>query len=100
MLLAGFLTLIEKWHLKFVANYYLSSPPLTIYQIFTSEEVELPRNDVANFLEDIDPFVCVRYLEYLIDDRGETSWIFHERLAEAYLHLSRAQKKLGNSGDC
>jgi Vam6/Vps39-like protein vacuolar protein sorting-associated protein 39 len=25
--------------------------------------------------------------------------MFHERLAETYLHLSRVQKKLGNTGD-
>ncbi|KAF8501265.1 vacuolar sorting protein 39 domain 1-domain-containing protein [Gautieria morchelliformis] len=67
------------------------------FEIFTSEETELPRKDVADFLEGIDPFLCIRYLEYLIDDRGETSSMFHERLAETYLHLSRAQKKLGNS---
>lgn len=52
---------------------------------------------MADYLEDIDPYLCVRYLEYLIQERGETSTTFHERLAELYLSLSRAEETRGDN---
>ncbi|CAG7849163.1 SubName: Full=Related to Vam6/Vps39-like protein involved in vacuolar morphogenesis {ECO:0000313/EMBL:CCA68795.1} [Serendipita indica DSM 11827] len=58
------------------------------FQIFTSEEHDLPRDDVANFLEDIDPRLSIRYVEYLIDERKESSGDFHDRLGELYLHCA------------
>ena len=57
-------------------------------QIFTSEEHELPRDDVANFLEDVDPILSIRYVEYLIEERKESSGDFHDRLGELYLHCA------------
>ena len=55
-------------------------------QIFTAENHELPRQDVADFLEEIDPNLSIQYIEYLIDERKETGDMFHDQLAELYLH--------------
>jgi Vam6/Vps39-like protein vacuolar protein sorting-associated protein 39 len=54
-------------------------------KIFTSEEHELPREEVADFLEEVDPHMSIRYVEYLINERKETGVEFHDRLAELYL---------------
>ncbi|KAJ7671538.1 hypothetical protein DFH06DRAFT_118208 [Mycena polygramma] len=63
------------------------------FQIFTSEDVELPRPAVADYLESIDPLLCIRYHEFLIEERGEESHAFHERLAELYLKMTLSAKK-------
>ena len=70
------------------------SPELkTPLKIFTAEVVELPRSKVADFLEEeLDPALCARYLEYLIDEREETSTLFHDRLAELYLEMASRAK--------
>lgn len=68
------------------------------WQVFTSEDVELPRTDVANFLAAKDPNLCARYIEYLLDERHETDTAFHNRLAEIYLELTLSAKKRGNEG--
>lgn len=65
-------------------------------QIFTSEEVELPRSAVADYLEEIDPSICARYLVFLIEERAEVSHQFHDRLAELYLAMTLAAKKRGD----
>ena len=57
-------------------------------QIFQSEDVELPRPKVADFLETIDPRICTRFIEYLIEEKGEDSVAFHNRLAELYLKMA------------
>lgn len=69
------------------------------FEIFTSEEVELPRQLVADFLETIDPKICARFLEYLINEKGDESAFFHNRLAELYLKMTLAAKKRGDSAD-
>ena len=69
-----------------------------ILQIFTSEEVELPRNLVADFLEKLDPAICARYVEFLIGEREEDSTMFHNRLAELYLNMTINVKKHGDNG--
>lgn len=58
------------------------------YQIFTAENHELPRHEVADFLEEIDPDLSIQYIEYLIDERKETSEDFHDQLAELYLQYA------------
>ncbi|KAF8207076.1 hypothetical protein K438DRAFT_1713917 [Mycena galopus ATCC 62051] len=63
------------------------------FQIFTSEDVELPRPAVADYLESINPLLCIRYLEFLIEERREESPSFHDRLAELYLKMTLAAKK-------
>ncbi|KAI0649291.1 hypothetical protein C8Q79DRAFT_949834 [Trametes meyenii] len=63
------------------------------FEIFTSEEAELPKEPVADFLEHLDPAICARYIEYLISERGEVSREFHDRLAELYLRMTVAAKK-------
>ncbi|TDL20794.1 hypothetical protein BD410DRAFT_750406 [Rickenella mellea] len=63
------------------------------FEIFTSEQVELPRSAVTDFLEEINPRICARYLEFLIAEREENSTLFHDRLAELYLELVVLAKK-------
>ncbi|THH01628.1 hypothetical protein EW026_g1133 [Hermanssonia centrifuga] len=67
------------------------------FEVFTSEEVELPRNLVADFLEKIDPAICARYVEFLVNERGEESAMFHNRLAELYLTMSMSAKQQGDN---
>lgn len=69
-------------------------------KIFTSEEVELPPQHVANFLESVNREFCARYLEFLIDGRHEESPIYHDRLAELCLKMTVDAKKAGNEGIC
>jgi Vam6/Vps39-like protein vacuolar protein sorting-associated protein 39 len=69
-------------------------------KIFTSEEVELPPQQVANFLEGVNRKFCARYLEFLIEERHEESSIYHDRLAELYLRMTLDGKKAGNAGMC
>jgi len=66
-------------------------------QIFTSEDVELPRSAVADYLEEIDPSICARYLVFLSEEKGEVSPIFHDRLAELYLSMTLSAKKRDDS---
>lgn len=66
-------------------------------EIFTSEEVELPPQLVANFLEGVNRKFCARYLEFLIEERHEESYIYHDRLAELYLRMTLDAKKAGNT---
>ncbi|KDR78810.1 hypothetical protein GALMADRAFT_244386 [Galerina marginata CBS 339.88] len=63
------------------------------FQIFTSEDVELPRKAVADYLENIDPKLCAKYLEYIIAERQEETSAFHDRLAELYLSMTVSAKK-------
>ncbi|KAI0635691.1 hypothetical protein C8Q77DRAFT_1277165 [Trametes polyzona] len=67
------------------------------FEIFTSEEAELPKEPVADFLERLDPAICARFIEYLISERGETSQAFHDRLAELYLRMTVSAKKRGDN---
>ena len=69
-------------------------------KIFTSEEVELPPQKVANFLESVNRKFCARYLEFLIEERHEESYIYHDRLAELYLRMTVDAKKAGDTGIC
>ncbi|KAF5327421.1 hypothetical protein D9619_004692 [Psilocybe cf. subviscida] len=66
------------------------------FQIFTSDDVELPKKAVADYLESISPSLCARYLEYMIAERQEESAQFHDRLADLYLSMTVAAKKRGD----
>ncbi|KAJ3995861.1 hypothetical protein F5050DRAFT_1764139 [Lentinula boryana] len=57
-------------------------------EIFKSDDVDLPRNQVADYLEKISPLLCTKYLEYLIQERDEVSVDFHDRLAELYARIT------------
>ena len=58
--------------------------------------MELPRPAVADYLEQIDPSICARYIVFLIEERGEVSPLFHDRLAELYLSMTLSAKKRGD----
>lgn len=48
----------------------------------------LPRGEVTDFLEELNPELSARYIEYLIQEMKETSEPAHERLAELYFHAA------------
>ncbi|KAI0073891.1 hypothetical protein K474DRAFT_1626886 [Panus rudis PR-1116 ss-1] len=79
------------------ARWIFEQDPEIALEIFTSEEVELPRHQVADYLEMIDPALCARYIEFLIAERGEESEMYHDRLAELYLRMTIAAKKRGDN---
>jgi Vam6/Vps39-like protein vacuolar protein sorting-associated protein 39 len=43
---------------------------------------------VVEYLEDLDPALAVRYLEFLIAEREEESQAFHDRMVELYTHIT------------
>jgi Vam6/Vps39-like protein vacuolar protein sorting-associated protein 39 len=86
------------WHWRSAASYIPFTCLLMHPKIFTSEEVELPPQHVANFLESVNRELCVRYLEFLIEERHEESNIYHDRLAELCLKMTVNAKKAGDEG--
>ncbi|KIJ67051.1 hypothetical protein HYDPIDRAFT_174307 [Hydnomerulius pinastri MD-312] len=66
------------------------------FQIFTSDDVDLPRSRVTDYLEKIDLSIAARYLEYLIEEKEEESVGFHDRLAELYLRIAVGAKRRGD----
>ena len=60
--------------------------------------MELPPQQVTNFLEGVNRKFCAHYLEFLIEERHEESYIYHDRLAELYLRMTLDAKKAGNAG--
>lgn len=66
------------------------------FQVFTSEDVELERGPVADYLESIDPSLCAKYLEFLISERGDETQGYHDRLAELYLNMTLSAKERGD----
>ncbi|OCH95424.1 hypothetical protein OBBRIDRAFT_816580 [Obba rivulosa] len=86
-------------HLDLIFEYsrwVFEEDPDVGFEIFTSEEAELPRQRVTEFLEKIDAGLAARYLEHLIQERGEGSSLFHDWLAELYLRMTLTAKKQGN----
>ncbi|KAG2060873.1 hypothetical protein BDR06DRAFT_947416 [Suillus hirtellus] len=69
------------------------------FEIFTSDDVELPRTQVTDYLENIDPSISTRYIEYLIDEKGEESAAFHDRLVELYLNMTLSARKRGDEAN-
>ncbi|KAF9532490.1 hypothetical protein CPB83DRAFT_846876 [Crepidotus variabilis] len=67
------------------------------FQIFTSEDVELPRKSVADYLQGIDPKVCAKFLEFIIHEKQEELPEYHDRLAELYLNMTLSAKKHDDS---
>ena len=49
-------------------------------------------------MEELDPGLCARYLEYLIQEREEMSILFHDRLAELYLEMAISAGKNNDNG--
>lgn len=68
-------------------------------KIFTSEDVELPKQRVADYLESIDARLCAKYLEYIINERDKDApVVLHNRLAELYLAMVLSAKKHNDEG--
>ena len=66
------------------------------FNIFVSDDVELPHRPVADYLEKIDPKLCVRYLEHVLVENKDETTEFHDRLSELYLRQTLAAKKRGD----
>lgn len=87
--------------MAFQVRYLLETTSLLVIdsrKIFTSEDVELPRGTVADYLEHIDLHLCAKYLEFIIAERHEESPHFHDRLAELYLDMTLRAKNIGDDG--
>ncbi|KAG5653638.1 hypothetical protein H0H81_011740 [Sphagnurus paluster] len=83
-------------HLKQIfesSRWIFATDPDMAFEIFTSEDVELPRQQVSDFLVGIDPKISARFLEYIINERFEKTPAFHDRLAELYLSMTLSAKK-------
>ncbi|KAH8100006.1 hypothetical protein BXZ70DRAFT_939950 [Cristinia sonorae] len=79
------------------AHWIFEENPEIGLEIFTSEEAELPRHAVMDYLEMIDINICARYIEFLISEREEVTPEYHDRLAELYLRSTVQAKKKGDS---
>ncbi|CAE6426422.1 unnamed protein product [Rhizoctonia solani] len=75
------------------ARWIFEEKPDMAFDIFTAEEVELPPKDVADYLESINPVLCIKFIEYLFAERQEESTTFGDRLAELYLRQTVRLKK-------
>ena len=84
----------EVCHILFVESHWHNT------QIFLSEDVELPHQAVASYLESIDPKICAQYLEFIIHERHEESPVFHDRLAELYIKMTLMAKRRNENGEC
>jgi hypothetical protein len=89
-----------RWHWRSAVPWISSILLADASKIFTSEEVELPPQHVANFLESVNRKFCARYLEFLIEERHEESYIYHDRLTELYLKMTLDAKRAGDAGIC
>ncbi|KAF9266470.1 hypothetical protein L218DRAFT_956243 [Marasmius fiardii PR-910] len=78
------------------SRWLFEQDPTMALEVFKSEDVELPRQAVADYLENMDPSLCALYLEYLIHEREEKSPEFHDRIAELYSKMTIAAKKRGD----
>jgi hypothetical protein len=47
---------------------------------FTSDDVELPRTQVTDYLEKIDPAISTPYIEYLINEKGVRQRVLHSMI--------------------
>ncbi|CAE6446777.1 unnamed protein product [Rhizoctonia solani] len=83
-------------HLELIfksGRWLFEQKPDMAFDIFTAEEVELPSKRVADYLESIDPMLCIRFIEYLFAERQEESITFGDRLGELYLRQTIKLKK-------
>ncbi|KAG9105705.1 Vacuolar morphogenesis protein 6 [Ceratobasidium sp. 392] len=67
------------------ARWIFEAKPDMAFNIFTAEEVELPRGAVVDYLEGIDPMLAIKFIEYLFSECQEESHTFGDRLGELYL---------------
>ncbi|CAE6468651.1 unnamed protein product [Rhizoctonia solani] len=75
------------------ARWLFEEKPDMAFDIFTAEEVQLPPEEVADYLESVDPMICIQFIEYLFAERQEESITFGDRLAELYLRQTIKLKK-------
>lgn len=78
------------------AGWTLKANPEFAMEIFTgdTENAEtLPRDDVVNFLRGQDTALEREYLEHVINELGDTTVEFHNRLVELYISSLQDMKK-------
>ncbi|KAG9091285.1 Vacuolar morphogenesis protein 6 [Ceratobasidium sp. UAMH 11750] len=82
-----------------LARWIFKAKPDLAFNIFTAEEVELPRGPVADYLEGVDPLLAIKFIEYLFSECQEESHMFGDRLGELYLHSAVQFKRAKAAGD-
>ncbi|KAF5379787.1 hypothetical protein D9615_005708 [Tricholomella constricta] len=78
------------------SRWIFATDPNMAFDIFTSEDVDLPRQEVSDFLAGFDLKISARFLEYVIEERHEQASVLHDRLAELYLSMTLSAKKRGD----
>ncbi|KAG8694933.1 Vacuolar morphogenesis protein 6 [Ceratobasidium sp. 395] len=81
------------------ARWIFEAKPDLAFNIFTAEEVELPRGAVADYLEGIDPMLAIKFIEYLFSECQEESYTFGDRLGELYLRSAVQFRRAKDKGD-
>ncbi|KAG8793698.1 Vacuolar morphogenesis protein 6 [Ceratobasidium sp. 428] len=81
------------------ARWIFEAKPDLAFNIFTAEEVELPRGAVADYLEGIDPMLAIKFIEYLFSECQEESHTFGDRLGELYLRSAVQFRRAKDKGD-
>ncbi|KAG8685272.1 Vacuolar morphogenesis protein 6 [Ceratobasidium sp. 394] len=81
------------------ARWIFKAKPDLAFNIFTAEEVELPRGPVADYLEGVDPLLAIKFIEYLFSECQEESHTFGDRLGELYLRSAVQFKRAKAAGD-
>lgn len=92
------MTKTPRWHFRYVKSQLEADE-----KIFTADEPEveaLPRDKIVNFLSANSSTACVGYLEHVIDDLGDESPDFHDKLAELYLDDVKEKSKSKDKGEC
>ena len=70
------------------AEWPIKAEPSLGMEVFiadTENAETLPREKVLSFLQNIDPKLAVKYLEYIINELDDGTPEFHQRLIEVYL---------------
>lgn len=61
--------------------------------------MDLPRGQVDQFLESIEPELSIRYLHFLIDERGEQGVQFHNHLGLLLISLTEKYEQRNEKGE-
>ncbi|KAG9303112.1 hypothetical protein G9A89_005070 [Geosiphon pyriformis] len=75
------------------ASWVLEANPAEGMEIFIDDHPEvknLPRDRVLKYLEQLSPDLCITFLEHIINELGDQTSNFHNKLIMAYLNKSRS----------
>ncbi|KAI9723825.1 MAG: Vacuolar morphogenesis protein 6 [Chrysothrix sp. TS-e1954] len=63
---------------------------MKVFLVDTENAESLPREEVLDFLSTFDPSLSTQYLEHVVNELGDETEDFHERLIDAYLSQLRS----------